>query len=358
VRYNVILAGGGGTRLWPASRRRRPKQLLPLGPRPGETLLGATIRRLAPLADADHTMVVTAAVQAEEVARAAPEIPAANVLAEPCPRNTAAAIGLAAVLLYERDPDVLLAVLPADHHVADEDAFRAVATEAYRLAERKDAVVTVGIQPTRPETGFGYLELGPDNGAGAYAVKRFVEKPDRATAERYLREGRFLWNAGIFFFRAARILAELERHLPTTYEGVCRIAEATRKSPEAGREELQRVYAALPAVSIDYGVMERTSGILTLRGDFGWNDVGAWSALADFRPSDDEGNVKDGAVVTFDAKRNIVACDPGILVALVGVSDLVVVQAGNAVLVLPRDRAQDVREVIRLLERDGLDTYL
>ena len=303
--------------------------------------------------------MVTAAVQAEEVARAAPEIPAGNVIAEPCARNTAAAIGLAAALLFERDKDALLAALPADHHVADEEGFREVAAHAFQLAERRDAIVTVGIQPTRPETGFGYLELGNGTGGDERPVKRFVEKPDRATAERYLREGRYLWNAGIFFFRAARILAELERHLPTTYEGVCRIAEALRTHGEAGaRAEMERVYSSLPSVSIDYGVMERTSGILTLRGDFGWNDVGAWSALADFRPADEAGNVKDGAVVTFDARNNIVSCDPGILVALVGVSDLVVVQAGNAVLVLPRERAQDVREVIRLLERDKLDTYL
>jgi mannose-1-phosphate guanylyltransferase len=333
MRHAVILAGGGGTRLWPASRNRRPKQFLPLGTDPDEPLLAATARRL----DADVTWVVTGADYAAAVAHI---LPAARVVVEPLARNTAAAIGLAARTIAATDPDAVVGVFPSDQHVADEAGFRAAAARAYRIAAAEDALVVLGIHPTRPETGFGYLAPdgpGPD---GSVRVARFVEKPDAATAARYVADG-YLWNAGIFFFRAARILREIDHHLPA-------LAAALADGD----------WTALPPVSLDYGVMEKAAGILAVRGDFGWNDVGSWTALADIRPADAAGNVTQGDVVAHDATRNIAIADPGRVVALVGVSDLVVVQAGDAVLVLPRERAQDVREIVRLLRERGLDRFL
>jgi mannose-1-phosphate guanylyltransferase len=362
--FAVILAGGGGTRLWPASRRAWPKQFLALGAREGETLLQATRRRLAGRIPAERTLVVTAAEHVAEAARELPELPAANILGEPCGRNTAAAIGLAAARVAATDDDpAVLGVFPADHHVGDEQRFDDVVAHAYRLAAAREAIVTIGVPPTRPDTGFGYLEPDPEpapepdpdpaaassgKSDSARRVRRFVEKPDRAHAEEYLRRG-FLWNAGMFFCRARLVLAELDTHLPAT-------AAAVRAKDPAERAAR---YPSLAPMSIDFAVMEKThTPIYTLSGDFGWNDVGAWSALADYRPADPAGNVTAGLVVSHDASRNIAVADPGTLVALLGVSDLIVVRAGNAVLVMPASRAQDVREIVRQLEQRRLTAYL
>jgi mannose-1-phosphate guanylyltransferase len=339
--HAVILAGGGGTRLWPASRRRRPKQLLPLGARPDESLLAATARRLA----TDRILIVTAK---DLVGDAAREVPKARVLGEPAARNTAAAIGWAAVELARTDPDALMGVLPADHHIADEAGFRRVIDEAVRLAAERDAIVTIGVRPTRAETGFGYLALGGAvAGSDAHEVARFVEKPARADAERFVASGDHLWNGGMFFFRAKKILAAIRACLPALADGLDRLAAGAR--PED-------IYPGLPSISIDHGVMEKTKGILTVPGDFGWNDVGAWTALSEVRAADADGNVRGGAgeIIAHDARRNIVVADDGKLVALVGVEDLVVVQTADAVLVVPRARAQDVKEIVAELERRKL----
>lgn len=333
--FAVILAGGGGTRLWPASRRKRPKQFLPLAPG-GRSLLAATVERLAmPL---ERVLVVTAAPQVDEVRAALPKLPAENVIAEPVARNTAPAVALAAHELMKRGAGgAVMAVLPSDHVVTDEAAFRRVLAQACAAAEWH--LVTCGIQPARPETGYGYLELGDVTDGPARAVKRFVEKPDRATAAKYVASGRHLWNSGMFFFRAERIWRETEDHLPHTAQAIA-----------AGR------YADAAAISIDYGIMEKATDIFAVPGDFGWNDVGSWAALADVLPAQ-AGNVRvGGPSVAIDAKGNVVVGDA--LVALVGVDDLVVVTAGDAVLVMPKARAQDVRAVVQELERRKMDPYL
>jgi mannose-1-phosphate guanylyltransferase len=360
VPWIVILAGGGGTRLWPLSRRRRPKQFLPLVGS-GETLLGATVRRLAPLAPLERVLVVTAASQADDVLRAVPDLPPDNLIVEPIGRNTAPAIGLAAIDVIDRDPDGVMAVIPSDQFVSDEAGFRDAVMKAVRAAA-EGQVVTIGIRPTRPETGYGYIQRGApipggpgDQGASVggalYAVARFVEKPDRQTAERYLAAGDYLWNAGMFFFPARRILAEIQAQLPALGE----ILEGV------GRDSIDLVarYPAAPAISIDYAVMEGLpgrGGMAVVPGDFGWSDVGSWDALAELRPSDAHGNTILGEAVTIDAHDNVLVGDR--LIAAVGVRDLVIVATDQAVLILPRSRAQDVRQVVAELERTGRDILL
>jgi mannose-1-phosphate guanylyltransferase len=334
----VVLAGGGGTRLWPASRRRRPKQFLPLSPG-GQALLAATVERVRPLCSLDRVLVVTAESQAAEVAAALPGLPQANVIVEPVGRNTAPAIALAAHALVERGQgQTVMAVLPSDHVVTDPPAFRTVLGQALEAA--RDHLVTIGIRPSRPETGYGYLELGDRMEGPAREVRRFVEKPDAARAREYLASGRHLWNSGMFFFRAERLLEETRRHLPE----VTRALETAR-------------YTEAPAISIDYGIMERASDILAVPGEFGWNDVGSWAALADVHPADPSGNVRlGGPLVAIGAERNVVYGDR--MVVLLGVEDLVVVTTDDVVLVLPRARAQDVRAMVDELERRRLGEYL
>ncbi len=382
MRYAVILAGGSGHRLWPASRKASPKQFLPLGAHAGESLLAATRNRLDELCPAERILVVTAREQAELVRAALPDLPAHNVLAEPAARNTAAALGLAAVYLLHRDPDAVLGALPADHHIADRAGFVAAVERAFTLASERDVIVTIGIVPTRPEPGFGYLALGSalaapggdatgdpnddatGDAAGSAAgevlwVERFVEKPDFETARMYVESGAYLWNAGMFFVSARRLLRDIERLLPATFAGLDAVGQALREGGEdAAAARAVEIYPTLPSVSIDHGVMEHTNGVITLRGDFGWNDVGSWAALADYRAADENANIVQGTAVLHDARGNIVVGDDDHVITLIGVEGLVVVQSSSGILVVPRERAQEVREVVAALQRRGLDRHL
>jgi mannose-1-phosphate guanylyltransferase len=354
--YALILAGGGGTRLWPASRRQRPKQFLPLLPN-GRTLLGATVERLAAVAPPEHTLIVTAANQLSDVERTAPTVPRSNIVLEPEARNTAACIGLGALEALRRDPDAVIAVVPSDQYAVRADAYCAVLERALEVA-RRGVIATVGIQPTGPETGFGYIEVGeplPELASvegSVRAVRRFVEKPDRLTAERYVASRSYLWNSGMFFFQAKRLLAAIEAHLPELGSVLAGIRQDPKRTGE--------LYPTAPPVSIDYGVMEKLAPgeLCVVPGDFGWSDVGLWSALPSVIPPDSKGNVPVGDTVVVDASGNVLYSESGKLIAVVGVRDLVVVSAGDAVLVLPKSRAQDVKEIIRALESSKRESYL
>jgi mannose-1-phosphate guanylyltransferase len=356
MRHGVILAGGGGTRLWPASRRQRPKQFLHLTDG-GESLLAATARRLAPSCD-DRLVVVTAVEQVEQVRETLPGLSESGIVAEPAGRNTAAALGLAAAVLCHRDPDAVMAAIPSDQHIRDEAGFRAVLATAFGAAESHDAIVTIGIVPSRPETGYGYMKVSAQESGQLRRVDAFVEKPDLATAEGYLASGDYLWNAGMFICRARHLLDEIREHLPETAAGLERIAATLGGSPQELEDVCREVYPTLPRVSIDVGVMEKSRAVMTVPGDFGWNDVGAWNALADVHSADASGNVIAGQAVAHDATNNIIVGDPDKLVAVAGVDELIVVQSGDAVLVVPRDRAQDVRAIVGELEKSGLERFL
>jgi mannose-1-phosphate guanylyltransferase len=352
--FPVVMAGGSGTRFWPLSRAKRPKQFLALTG--GAPLLAETVARLPPLARIDRTFVVCGKAHAPAVRRMLPKLPARNLVVEPCARNTAPCVGLAALHVAKRDRSGILAVLPADHHVARPAAFRDAIAAGARLAEAGH-IATIGVRPARPETGYGYLKVGtplagPD---GAAKVERFVEKPDRATAERYLADGSFLWNSGIFVFRADVILDEIRAAMPDLSERLDEIASTIGKPTYA--RVLARAFPRCPSQSIDYGVMERSSRIAVVPGDFGWSDVGSFAALSEVREADEAGNVVGGEVVILDGRDNIVLAGDR-TVAVIGADGLVVVDAGDAVLVCPRDRAQDVKKAVEELRRRGREELL
>ena len=343
----LILAGGVGSRFWPVSRRRRPKQLLDL--LGGGSLLAATARRIEPLCGADGTWVCTTEELAPAVAAELPGLCRSRILGEPSGRNTAPAIGWAVRSMPEAARDDVIAVFPSDHWVADQGAFRQALRAGAQAVERGDHdVVTVGIAPAWAETGYGYLELEASAPAGSTAaVARFTEKPDPETAVRFKASGRHVWNAGIFLFRGSVLLDLYRLHLPELAAGLERLA-AGGGDPERRRA----LYAELESVSIDYGLMERLSSIGCVVADCGWNDLGSWASLAEALPADEDGNRTVGATFAVDARDNLLFADAG-TVAAIGVEGLAIVRTGDAVLVVPRERAQDVRRIVEQLRTLG-----
>jgi mannose-1-phosphate guanylyltransferase len=354
--YALVMAGGSGTRFWPASRRARPKQLLPIGPGGDASLLETTLRRINPLCSAERTLVVTGEHLLEATRSALGAFPDARVVGEPMPRNTAACIGWGASLIRRLDPDAIVMALPSDHHVRDEAAF----LEAARLAARSAAegtITTLGITPTCPETGYGYIEAGDEVAAGIRRAARFVEKPDRPRAEEYVRTGRYFWNSGLFFFRASVMLDAIRAHAPDLARALDRIEQASRQGPAIEARETREAFQTMPNVSIDYAIMEKVSPVHVVPTECEWSDLGSWAAAWELGSRDEKGNVSDEGPVFVDAERNLVrdlsSQRSGRVIALVGVSDLAVIETDDALLVMPLDRAQDVRKVVEELDRRG-----
>jgi len=350
--YPVVMAGGSGTRFWPLSRKARPKQFLALAT--NRPLIVETVDRLKGLATPARTYVVCGPVHARAVRRLLPRLPAANVVVAPVARNTAPAIGLATLHVQARDPDGVLAVLPSDHHVADVPGFREVLEQAAEVAA-SGALVTIGIRPTRPETGYGYIRVGEPIDGKAARVRAFVEKPDAPTAAGYLSSGEYLWNGGIFVFTARAMRDAIARHLPELDAVLERIAPTLGTSRYSAA--LRRNFPKAPAISIDYGVMEKARQIAVVPGDFGWSDVGSFAALPEVRPADPRGNVVVGKGAVLVDSGGCVVVGSGRPLGVVGLRDMVVVDSGDAVLVVPRDRSQDVRAVVQLLKSKGLRKF-
>lgn len=353
--YAVIMAGGSGTRFWPLSRRQRPKQLLPLGPG-DDSLVLATARRIQDLVPPERVLIVTSERLAEATAQELPDVPRENILAEPAARNTAPCVGWAAAHIRRRDPDGVLMVLPADHYIGDPKAYLEVLSRALAAAAGGE-LVTVGIRPSRPETGYGYVEVGDELEPGVNRARRFVEKPNRQRAEQFLASGNFLWNSGMFFFKASAVLDAMATHLP----GLAAELDAFDAAAAKG-EELALVrerYSELPAVSIDHGLMEKAAKVAVVPGSFDWSDLGSWTTAWELAEGDEDGNAVPADTVLVNAQGCYVHTDQkDKLVALVGVRDLVVVDTEDALLVVPREHAQLVKDVVAALKARGDEDHL
>lgn len=351
-RYAVILAGGRGERFWPLSRAARPKQLLALvGERP---LLAQAVERLAGLVPAERVLVITNIDLVDASRAAVPELPAENIIGEPVGRDTAPAVALAAALIKARDPNGVFAILTADHIMGDLPRFRETIAAGMDIAETGESLVTIGIKPDEPSTGFGYIEQGDAfktvRGIPFNRVQRFVEKPDRATAESYLASGRYAWNSGMFIWSVAAIQQALLQHHPELGALIDEWAVAASTSSFAS--QLATSYEAVRKISIDYAVMEKAKNIVVAAGTFAWDDVGSWPALERHFPADGGGNVLIGDAAEVRSKHNIVYSQDR-LTALVGVEDLIVVQADDATLVCHRNHAQDIKELLAKLRAAG-----
>lgn len=354
-RYAVIMAGGFGTRFWPRSRRDLPKQFLCLTGR--QTMLQQTVSRLAGVVPVSRIFVVAGPEFARRIRLQLPQLPLRNLIIEPAPRGTAACLAVAAERIASLDPTAAMAVFPADHVITDPVGFRAAVARAFSVAERDGSLVTFGIQPTHPETGYGYIEraqLLARQRPRVYAVARFHEKPDRQTARRYLAAGRFLWNAGIFLWRVDVISALFARFAPETGTVARDLVQAKRPAAAAAAK---RRYHRLPPVSVDVAILERAEQLAVIEGNFGWSDVGSWAAMSDLWGTDRSGNASRGPALIVGS-RDVVVYGEERLIALVGVEDLVVVDSDDAVLVCRKSEAQDVRAVVDALKRSRYRTLL
>lgn len=358
--YAVIMAGGGGTRLWPVSRKDRPKQLLPLLGE--ETLFQSTVNRLVDLFPPERILVVTVEEQAREMQVQVPGIPAGNYLIEPEPRGTAAAVGLAATVLKKRDPQAAMAVLPSDHFIRNSDLFHYLLRAAFEVAHL-NYLVTLGITPVYPSTAYGYIQRGePLNGEfkyPVYKVKKFKEKPDERTAQEFLRSGDHSWNSGMFIWRADAILAEIGKQMSGLAKFLNEISAAWETPKQS--DVLQSCWQNLKTETIDYGVMERAENVAVLpAGGLGWNDVGSWDTLFEVLFPDMNGNVSVAAQHLALETHNTLAygSDPERLIVTIGMDDTVIVDAGDVLLVCKADQAQKVREVVEHLTKHRQEKYL
>lgn len=368
MRVIVVMAGGSGERFWPMSRKARPKQLLPLTSE--KTLLGETLVRAQALVDSSRVYIVAGAALTPKIREMAGFLPPENFLAEPVGKNTAPCLAFAAGVIGRRHGnETAMAVMSADSRIADVDRFRANADLAFEQAEREDVLMTLGIRPTRPDTGFGYLEIGPslheDRRGTVHRVESFREKPDEETARRYVGSGNFLWNSGIFFWRVSTLMAAFDAHCPEFSAGACKIGDSLGGAD--CEKATAEAFAAWPSISIDYAVMEKAHNVRAVPGEFDWDDVGTWNALARMHPLDEAGNLLSGNAVAIDARDCVIynesrserpADAPRTLIAALGVENLVIVQSGCSVLVCRRDRVQDIKQALQRLREEGFEDCL
>jgi mannose-1-phosphate guanylyltransferase len=342
--YAIIMAGGSGERFWPMSRLRTPKQLLALVTE--RTLIEETVVRIEPVFRPQNILVITNTEQAPKIRALLPRLPRQNIIAEPMRRDTAAAVALGATIVAKRDPHGVMAVLPADHVISEPGKYRRVLAGCLAVAGQQNLLVTIGIKPTGPNTGYGYIEAGKPLKSRFWLVKRFVEKPDLATAKRYVATGRFRWNAGMFVWSVEAIQSALAAHLPDLVSRLRSLVPAigTRRLDSA----LAKLYPRLPRVSIDYGLMEKAGNVLVADGAFAWDDVGSWEALERHLPRGAHGNVTRGKFVSLRSDNNIVIGDKR-LIATLGVRDLIIVETDDATLVCHRSEAQKIKELVTWL---------
>jgi len=357
--YVVIMAGGSGTRFWPLSRTKAPKQLMSVFG--GKSMLQRTVERVLPLAP-KRIMIITNVLQAEETRRQVAGYAAVpiDIVAEPIGRNTAPAIALAARIIGHHDPDSTMIVLPADHYIRNEAEFCRIVKAAVEAAAT-GSLLTLGIEPTRPETGYGYIEAGSAEGSGKlFPVNRFVEKPEAAKALEFLAAGNFYWNSGMFIWKISAIMGELTLQMPELSAAVGRMLFTSADWDLAALQpQIDALYEVIKGESIDYGVMERALSVKVIPASFGWSDVGSWSALPEVIDPDDDGNVAiaTAGLISIDSSGSLVYGN-GRMAALIGVDNLIVVTTDDAILVCAQERAQDVKKVVETLQCSGLREYL
>jgi len=359
----VILAGGRGTRFWPRSRKRTPKQLLNIVS--DKSMLRETVDRIGPLFSANRIWAVTNQDQVAAVRRELRRVPHAQILSEPIGRNTTAAIAVAAIHLAQKHPNAVMAVLPADHYIANTARYRRIVRAAMNLASVPGNLVVLGIPPTRPETGFGYIErnaaAAPQNGIAVYRVKKFTEKPDQARARQYVASGRYFWNAGMFFWHVSTFLDCLRKFLPKTWDAMQKLRQSI--GTPAYSRALRRIYPRLENVSVDYAIMEPSTQdgarerVFVLPAAIGWSDIGSWSAVYELLARSKNQNVTNVLSFALNAAGNFI-WTPGKFTAIVGLNGLVVVDTADALLICPRDRTQDVSKVVKWLEENRREDLL
>ncbi|MBC2595078.1 mannose-1-phosphate guanylyltransferase [Ruficoccus amylovorans] len=352
-KYVVIMAGGRGERFWPQSRLRKPKHLLPIV---GETsMLSQTIDRLEGLVPVENVFVITNAEQRDAVLEVCPALKPENVIGEPVGRDTAPAVGLAALLVKRRDAQAVFAILPADHVIHDAAGFQRVLRAGFDAASAEPVLVTIGIQPAFPATGYGYIHKGQEwtqfDDLPAYRVRRFVEKPDLETARSYVDSGEYFWNAGMFIWAVPTVEAAFEQHSP----GHFRDFSAMNAALDAGESldaAMQRFYPKMEKISVDFALMEKADNVVTIPSAFDWDDVGEWPAIARHHEADANGNVLKGEAMVEAGANNIIVSSKGHLTAIVGADDLIVVHTDDATLVCPKSRAQEIKALVKRLGAD------
>lgn len=351
----LIMAGGRGERFWPRSRKNLPKQFLSLTG-DGRTMIQLTVERILPLVDMEDIFIATNKDYKELVKKQLPELPEENILCEPVGRNTAPCIGLGAMHIAKKYEDALMMVLPSDHLIKYNKMFVNTLKEACRIAEENTNLVTIGITPDYPETGYGYIKFNPNVSKGqAFAVDRFVEKPNLEVAKEYLETEEYLWNSGMFVWKTSSILRNIEMFMKETYEGLLRIKESI--GTEQQEQVLEKEFYAFHSESVDYGIMEKAENIYTIPGTFGWDDVGSWLAVERIRKSNEFGNVVSGNIITVNSKNCIIEGSKK-LIAVVGLEDVVVVDSDDATLICAKDSTADIKKILENLKICNRDEYI
>jgi mannose-1-phosphate guanylyltransferase len=355
-KYAVIMAGGGGIRFWPLSRQQMPKQLLNISG--NDVMINESIKRLTEIIPLSDIYVITNKKQKDIMDELIiSDLPRENILFEPVGRNTAACIAYAATVINKKSPDALMCVLPSDHHIAEEAGFRKALTEACNVAEETGKLITIGIKPTFPSTGYGYIRCNTEQEScinGAYEVGEFIEKPNIENARKYLESGSYLWNSGMFVWKVSAILDNLARYMPRLYKSMMQIKEMIGIEKE--QEKIDSIYSVLQSISIDIGIMERSDDVLVIPGDFGWSDIGSWDALGSIFPTDENGNIVRAKHVCMDTRNSIIYSNDR-LIATIGLDDMVIADTPDALLICPKSKAQEVKRIVALMKAQGMESY-
>lgn len=352
--FAVIMAGGVGSRFWPRSRQENPKQLIQIFGK--NTMIQDTVSRLEGLIKNENIFIITNQIQKNSIINQLKNIPEENIIAEPFGKNTAACIGLASILIYNKSKDAITIILPADHLIQDQAGFQSTLLNAANFADKSDGLVTIGIKPTRPETGYGYIQIIEKQvDKEIFKVQTFAEKPNLSTAKRFVEAGDFLWNSGMFIWKSEVILNEISLYLPELYEGLLELEKVI--STENFNETLTKVYGQLASISIDYGIMEKSNKVFLIKGNFDWSDVGSWEEVYQLSEKDENGNAKMGDFYAENSFGSYVF-NPKKFTAIVGLENIIVIETDDALLICNRDNAQDVKHVVDYLKMNKKDNLL